>query len=160
MLHYKEELRMLQACSSSLISSRVMALWWFFICQFCTGYFSATTDWNSSKLDRMLHYQEELRILPACSGSLISSRVMGPLMTFICQSCSGYFSATIDWNSSKLHGMLHYQEELCIFPACSGSLISSRVMALWWFFICLSCQGYFSATTHWNSLKLHMMFHY
>ncbi len=61
------------------------------------------------------------------------SQSYGPLklsIVHIVDSCPGYFSATNDWNSIKLYGKLHYQEEMCTLSAGSRSMIFHRVMAL------------------------------
>ena len=75
------------------------------------------------------------------------------------RSCPRKFSETACRISMKLHGNIKYQRWMRISPACSGSMIFPRVIALWWvlheYIGYCSCPREFSETTSRISLKLH-----
>ena len=72
-------------------------------------------------------------------------------------SCPREFSETTSRISLKLHGNIKYGRWMCISPACSGSMIFPRVIALWWvlheYIGYCSCPRKFLANTGRNSTK-------
>ena len=76
-------------------------------------------------------------ISPACSGSMIFPRVIRASVRPCVRasvrpsrSCPRKFSETACRISMKLHGNIKYQRWMRISPACSGSMIFPRVIAL------------------------------
>ena len=127
----------------------------------CPRKFSETACRISMKLHGNIKYQRWMRISPACSGSMIFPRVIAlwwVLHEYIgyC-SCPREFSETTSRISLKLHGNIKYGRWMCISPACSGSMIFPRVIALWWvlheYIGYCSCPRKFLANTGRNSTK-------
>ena len=127
----------------------------------CPRKFSETACRISMKLHGNIKYQRWMRISPACSGSMIFPRVTAlwwVLHEYIgyC-SCPREFSETTSRISLKLHGNIKYGRWMCISPACSGSMILPRVIALWWvlheYIGYCSCPRKFLANTGRNSTK-------
>ena len=164
-IKYQRWMRISPACSGSMIFPRVIALWWVLheyigYCS-CPREFSETTSRISLKLHGNIKYGRWMCISPACSGSMIFPRVIAlwwVLHEYIgyC-SCPREFSETTSRISLKLHGNIKYGRWMCISPACSGSMIFPRVIALWWvlheYIGYCSCPRKFLANTGRNSTK-------
>ena len=127
----------------------------------CPRKFSETACRISMKLHGNIKYQRWMRISPACSGSMIFPRVIA--LWWVLHEYIGYcwcpreFSETTSRISLKLHGNIKYGRWMCISPACSGSMIFPRVIALWWvlheYIGYCSCPRKFLANTGRNSTK-------